>query len=83
MKVKIILSSMLMIIGLNTYAQKPTNQKKSGEKATKSDGNATSYGNSSNTQENPKVATGNPKDAFLDQSKKSQKDPKRKARHKK
>ena len=83
MKAKIILSSLVMLLGLNIYAQQPTNQLKPGEKGNKSNGNSISYGDESQTQENPKVTTGNAKDAFIDESKKYQKDPRRTAQLKK
>jgi hypothetical protein len=77
MKAKIILSSLVMLVGLNMNGQEPTNQLKPGEKGSKKDGNSISYGNESQTQENPKVTNSNAKDAFIDPSKKSQKDPTR------
>ncbi len=72
-----------MLVGLNMHGQKPTNQLKPGEKESKNDGNSISYGDESQTQENPKVTNGNAKDAFIDPSKKSQKDPRRTAQLKK
>lgn len=72
-----------MLLGLNIYAQQSTNQLKPVEKISKSNGNSISYRDESQTQENPKVTTGNAKDAFIDPSKKSQKDPRRVAKLKK
>jgi hypothetical protein len=83
MKLKIILPSLFMLLGTSINAQQPTNQKKTGESASKSNGETTSYGEELQTQENPKVAAGNAKEAFLDSSKKSQKDPRREAQLKK